>query len=127
MPALQYCRINVNCLIDVTVRSVHRILILMVILTAVLSVGGLLPHATVRADEFNYDESRVPEFTLPDPLVTLSGEPVATGAVERDAETGNSASLRRTRVRQTSGGRRPSSHEASIRNIVGTERTGSSS
>lgn len=85
MPALQYCRINVNCLIDVTVRSVHPILILMVILTAVLSVGGLLPHATVRADEFNYDESRVPEFTLPDPLVTLSGEPVTT--VEQWNET----------------------------------------
>lgn len=35
-------------------------------------------------DEFNYDESKVPEFELPDPLVTLSGEAVTDEATWRD-------------------------------------------
>ena len=35
-------------------------------------------------DEFNYDESKVPEFELPDPLVTLSGDAVTEAATWRD-------------------------------------------
>lgn len=35
-------------------------------------------------EEFNYDESKVPEYELPDPLVTLSGDTVADAATWRD-------------------------------------------
>ena len=54
----------------------------------------LLPHAVAVAllftgalaaqpKGFNYDESKVPEYTLPDPLVLANGEPV------KDARTWN--------------------------------------
>jgi predicted small secreted protein len=38
------------------------------------------------AEEFvaNYDETLVPDYTLPDPLVTLAGEPVSDAETWRD-------------------------------------------
>ncbi|MGX5818639.1 alpha/beta hydrolase family protein [Chitinophaga lutea] len=43
---------------------------------AILSLAGLLCVTAVKAQ--NYDESRVPAYTLPDALTTFSGKPVRT-------------------------------------------------
>ena len=44
-----------------------------------LSIGCLLMStSTSSAEEFNYDEAKVPEYTLPDPLVTSSGQRITT-------------------------------------------------
>ena len=46
-------------------------------------LGSLLMNAAATAQKFevNYDESKIPDYTLPDPLVTESGQPV------KDSET----------------------------------------
>jgi hypothetical protein len=46
------------------------------ILATLLVIGPL--SALAQCQEFNYDESKVPKFDLPDPLVDASGKPVAT-------------------------------------------------
>ncbi len=56
--------------------SAHLRLFHPIILTVVLMLVG-----AALAQETNYDEAKVPEYTLPDPLVCLDGTPVA------DAET----------------------------------------
>jgi hypothetical protein len=40
--------------------------------------GALDQPVFAQPQEFNYDESKVPDFSLPDPLVDASGKPVAT-------------------------------------------------
>ena len=45
---------------------------------AFLLVLGLAYSSSVTADEFNYDESLVPQFELPDPLTTEAGDKVAS-------------------------------------------------
>ncbi len=44
----------------------------------VLALWGLTSLAWAQSFEPNYDEAKVPEYTLPDPLVTAAGEPVAS-------------------------------------------------
>jgi hypothetical protein len=45
---------------------------------AFLLVLGFTDFSSVRADEFNYDESLVPQFELPNPLTTAAGDKVDT-------------------------------------------------
>ena len=46
--------------------------------TATFLIGGLSPKAWGQPSEANYDESRVPSYQLPDPLVTAAGMRVTT-------------------------------------------------
>jgi hypothetical protein len=55
-------------------------LITLCALSAAISIASV---AVAQETEFNYDESRVPEYELPDPLVTLSGDPVANATAWR--------------------------------------------
>ena len=50
------------------------------ILTALgISVGALFARELKEFDNnVNYDEARVPQYDLPDPLITAEGKPVAT-------------------------------------------------
>lgn len=43
----------------------------------ILSLFVVIYASSVTAFDANYDESKVPEYTLPDPLVLLNGDPVA--------------------------------------------------
>jgi hypothetical protein len=45
---------------------------------------GLAPAAAQEPADTNYDESRVPAYALPDPLVTFDGRPVRDQAMWRD-------------------------------------------
>ena len=38
----------------------------------------MIPVFAMQAQEFNYDESKVPSYTLPDALTTLNGKKVKT-------------------------------------------------
>ncbi len=54
---------------------------LLLVPAAVIVQLGL--HAALPAREVNYDESKVPDYTLPDPLVMQDGRPVATAEMWR--------------------------------------------
>jgi len=45
---------------------------------SVLAVIALCNCFTLFAQEANYDESKIPPYTLPDPLITTAGQPVRT-------------------------------------------------
>lgn len=45
---------------------------------SLLTFGTFLLASTACAEDYNYDESKVPRFDLPDPLTSLAGEPVAS-------------------------------------------------
>ena len=54
-----------------------------VLIVALLSALGTASLAA-QPSETNYDESKVPEYTLPDPLRMADGRPVADAAAWRD-------------------------------------------
>jgi hypothetical protein len=54
-------------------------------LIGLLLLGILIQGRTVMAEEANYDESKMPAYTLPDPLVLASGQKVTTPEQWRDA------------------------------------------
>ena len=43
-----------------------------------IAIMLLIPAFALQAQEFNYDESKVPSYTLPDALTTLKGKKVKT-------------------------------------------------
>ena len=43
-----------------------------------LALMLMIPALCMQAQEFNYDESKVPSYTLPDALTTLKGKKVKT-------------------------------------------------
>lgn len=49
---------------------------------------GLIVAMNVSANEFNYDEAKVPDYTLPDPLVMEDGTPVANARDWREKRRG---------------------------------------
>jgi hypothetical protein len=51
------------------------------LLTVALLAGALTGMARAQKFEPNYDESKVPKYTLPDPLVTEKGEKITTAKV----------------------------------------------
>jgi len=55
---------------------------ILVLLQPLLGLLSVTPMAA--ADEFNYDEAKVPAYTLPDPLVTAAGTPVRDAAAWRE-------------------------------------------
>lgn len=59
-----------------------------IFLTAILVLSLALKVASAQPQGFNYDESRVPEYSLPDPLTALDGSKVTTrdGWAKRRAE-----------------------------------------
>jgi hypothetical protein len=61
------------------------------LLAILLLLGGLGNEAWSQATEANYDEDRVPSYTLPDPLLLPDGQRITTAAAWR--ETGRPAVL----------------------------------
>ncbi len=57
-------------------------------LLAWLAAGMLATPAVAEDEKFNYDEAKVPPYTLPDPLVMQDGRPVKTAAMWRNQRRG---------------------------------------
>jgi len=72
-------------------------------LLALLAAGMLATTAMAEDSKFNYDEAKVPTFTLPDPLVMQDGRAVESAAMWRDERRGELLKLFETQVY----GRRP--------------------
>jgi hypothetical protein len=64
---------------------------------------GVTARSSAQDEEFNYDESKVEAYTLPDPLVTLDGRPVTNAAMWRGQRRAEILQLFETQVY----GRRP--------------------
>ena len=58
------------------------------LLSSVCIVFMLVSAAEAQNRETNYDESKVPQYTLPDPLVTADGKPVEDAAAWREHRRG---------------------------------------
>jgi hypothetical protein len=66
-----------------------------------LAIGLLLAGVSVAGaddEKFNYDEARVPAYTLPDPLKMQDGRPVTTASAWRDERRGELLRLFETQV-----------------------------
>lgn len=59
-------------------RPLDRIPLARTLAFAVLLASGAVPARAQETDAPNYDESKVPAYTLPDPLTTSKGDPVKT-------------------------------------------------
>jgi len=70
---------------------------------AALLALGVADSATAQDEEFNYDESKVRAYTLPDPLVMQDGRPVTSAAMWRGQRRDEILRLFETQVY----GRRP--------------------
>lgn len=70
-----------------------------------LLVLGCLVSVNVAAQEINYDEAKVPKYSLPDPLVMGSGERVTTAEAWRARRRGELLKLFETHVYGKSPGR----------------------
>jgi len=62
-------------------------------LLAGVAGAGTAERAAARDEEFNYDESKVPTYSLPDPLVTEDGQAVTSAAMWRDRRRGELLAL----------------------------------
>jgi len=76
-----------------SVRTVVRFLSCAAVITLLCTLS-----AAARAQEANYDESKVPSYTLPDPLVCADGAKVTTAAVWREKRRPEILSLFRTQM-----------------------------
>lgn len=65
---------------------------------AVLAVIWLAGHASAQKFEANYDEAKVPEYTLPDPLVTADGRKVTDAQTWRNVRRPEILELFRTHM-----------------------------
>ena len=54
---------------------------------------GVVGDATAQPSEFNYDESKVPDYTLPDPLLMADGKKVTDAETWRTKRRGELLSL----------------------------------
>ncbi|MBN2311966.1 MAG: acetylxylan esterase, partial [Candidatus Hydrogenedentes bacterium] len=85
---------------------------------AVVAVAAfLLVPRTAAAEKANYLEEKVPDYTLPDPLVAANGEPVADAAAWRERRRGEILELFRTHVYGRSPGK-PEGLHAEITSVV---------
>jgi hypothetical protein len=71
----------------------------------VLLCAGMVPPAAAQPPGINYDESRVPEYTLPDPLVCEDGTVVDHPELWREKRRPEILELFQTQVYGRSPGR----------------------